>query len=114
MYVCTHLLDRQDISSISRMMCSMRRRYPDGSGIPPLNENKLLHEFVRMYQVIDFYRFESKLVKEFLQVLKPYERGEKVYLYASGKRNEHLFVGRVFSADNGNRIRRPRRLRDLG
>ena len=54
-YAASHILDRQDISSISRMMCSMRYRCPDGTGFPPLNENKYLHEFVRLYQIIDFY-----------------------------------------------------------
>ena len=136
-YVSSHLLGRMDISSVSRMMCLMRRRYPDGTGFPPLNENRFLHEFVRLYQIIDFYdemtrpvlftapfsrmevidymlqhsgeyryslgrfspqpRFDAKLLSEFLQILKPFEVNEKVYLYPKGLRNEYLFVGRVFS-----------------
>ena len=136
-YVCSHLLDRQDISSVSRMMCTMRYRYSDGTGFPRLNENKTLHEFIRLFQIIDFYtemtnpvlqtvpysraevidylqknsgeyrhkpgkfepqpRFDESLLGEFLQILKPFESGEKVYLYPRGKRNEPVFVGRVYA-----------------
>ena len=42
-------------------------------------------------------RFDESLLREFLQILKPFENGEKVYLYPRGKRNESLFVGRVYA-----------------
>ena len=137
-YVTRNLLrNRRDISSIARMICLMQHEYPDGTGFPPLNTNKYLHELVRLFQIVDFYdemtnpiilkspfsrfevieymktssgeyryvpgsfvpnaRFDRMLLEEFLQILAPYEIGEKVYLYAGGKRNEHYFVGRVFS-----------------
>lgn len=47
--------DRHDISSISRMMLVMQKIYPDGSGYPPPNENRYLHEFVRLFQIIALY-----------------------------------------------------------
>ncbi len=137
LYVCSHIMDRQDISSISNMMCTMRYRYPDGTGFPPLNENRFLHEFVRLFQIIEFYdemthpvlakvpfsrmdvinymkehsgeykynygkfipqaKFDTKLFDEFLQILKPWEINEKIYLYKGKKRNDHILVGRVYS-----------------
>lgn len=56
-YAASHLLsDRDEISSISRMLVRLRYCYPDGSGYPPVNENKYLHEFVRLLQVAaDYY-----------------------------------------------------------
>ena len=54
-FILKHLLDREDISSISRMMCIMQRDYPDGTGYPLPNENRYLFEFVRLFQIIDFY-----------------------------------------------------------
>jgi hypothetical protein len=54
-YVTKHLLDRQDISSLSRMVAVLQHDHPDGTGFPPPNENRTLHEFVRLFQIIDFY-----------------------------------------------------------
>jgi len=54
-YVMKHLLDRDDISSISKMVCTMQKDYPDGSGFPSPNENKYLFEFIRLFQIVDFY-----------------------------------------------------------
>ncbi|MDA3810455.1 MAG: hypothetical protein PF518_09025 [Spirochaetaceae bacterium] len=53
--VVRHLLDREDISSISKMICTMQKDYPDGTGYPIPNENKYLYEFVRLFQIISFY-----------------------------------------------------------
>ena len=136
-FLLKHMLDRDDISSISRMICMLQKDYPDGTGYPLPNENKYLFEFVRLFQIIDFYdsmtnpvisksvfsrmdvidylirnsgeylynaekfepqpKFDSSLVKEFLNVLAPFEINEKVYLYEKGKRNHPLFVGKVVS-----------------
>lgn len=136
-YALKHLLDRDDISSISKMMGVMQKDYADGTGFPSPNENRFLYEFVRLFHIIDFYdqmtnpilsktpfsrmevieyliensgeyrhsgerftpqkRFDADLVKEFLDVLAPYEIGEKVYLYQRGKHNQPLFVGKVAS-----------------
>lgn len=131
------LSNRSDISSITKMICFMQHEYPDGTGFPRLNENRHLHELLRIFQIVDFFdemthptlarmpysrfeviqfmkqhsgeyrynseqfvpqaRFDSVLLEEFLQILAPYAIGEKVYLYPPGKRNQHYFVGRVFS-----------------
>ncbi|MCK5672316.1 MAG: hypothetical protein KAH95_03015, partial [Spirochaetales bacterium] len=47
--------DRSDISAISRIMITMQKEYPDGTGFPYLNENRYLHEFIRLFQIIHFY-----------------------------------------------------------
>jgi len=135
-YVSKNLMgDRSDISSIARMMVNRQKLYPDGTGFPPLNENRFIHEFVRMFQIVDFYdgmtnpiiekvpynrmdviqymrenageytyskehfvqckRFDSNLLEEFLDVLSPYEIGEKLYLYPKNSRNSPLFIARV-------------------
>ena len=131
------LRNRRDISSISRMMVTMQKEYPDGTGFPPLNENRFIHEFVRLFQIIDAYdlmtnpilgrvpycrqdvidylwnhsgeynytkekfvkqkRYDRNLLKEFLEMLAPYEIGEKVYLYEAGNSSVPRCVGRVFS-----------------
>lgn len=137
-YVVRNILkNRRDISSISKMICALQYDYADGTGFPPLNENKFLHDFLRLFQIIDFYdemtnpvvssvpysrmdvinymktrcgvyehtvgkfnkqaRFDTELLKEFLQILAPYHPGEKVYLFPRGKRNVCVFVGRVYS-----------------
>ena len=49
------LKNRDDISSISRMMYSFQYEYSDGTGFPPVNDHKFLHEFVRLFQLVDFY-----------------------------------------------------------
>lgn len=55
-YVVRNLIkNRRDISSISKMICALQYDYADGTGFPPLNENKYLHEFLRLFQIIDFY-----------------------------------------------------------
>lgn len=129
--------DRHDISSITRMLLLMQKLFPDGSGYPPPNENRHLHEFVRLFQLIAAYdeltnpvtshtpfsrmeviqhlrrnsgaylydrerftpqaRYDASLLEGFLQILAPYEAGEKVYLYNGDRRNAFLFVGRVHS-----------------
>ncbi|MBN2440375.1 MAG: hypothetical protein JXJ04_03490 [Spirochaetales bacterium] len=137
-YVVKNLVrNRRDISSISKMICSLQYDFPDGTGFPPLNENKHLHEFVRLFQIIDFYdemtnpsalnvpysrmdvidymikhsgsynhvfgefkkqpQFDAGLVQEFLNILAPFHLGEKVYLFPGGKRNNPVFVGRVYT-----------------
>lgn len=53
--VSRNLLEEIEISSISRMMVSLQKDYPDGSGFPYLNSNKFKHEFLRLFQIIDFY-----------------------------------------------------------
>jgi len=53
--VVRHLLDREDISSISKMICTMQKEFPDGTGFPSPNENKYLYEFVRLFHIISFY-----------------------------------------------------------
>lgn len=53
--VARHLLDREDISSVSKMICTMQKEYPDGTGFPSPNENKILYEFVRLFHIISFY-----------------------------------------------------------
>ena len=135
-----HLLDREDISSISRLICTMQKDYPDGTGFPSPNENRYLYEFVRLFQIIQFYDnmtnpiisrypysrmdvieymknnsgeykysgesyipqplFDSELLNEFLSVLAPYEKMEKVYLYEKGEHNHLLYVGKVVSYPN--------------
>ncbi len=135
--VLKHLFDRDDISSISKMICLLQKDYPDGTGFPAPNENKYLFEFVRLFQIVAFYdnmtnpvisrtafsrmdvinyiirnsgeynytgdkfksqqKFDSALVREFLDVLAPYDINEKVYLYQKGRRDTHLFTGRVVS-----------------
>ena len=129
--------NRSDISAISRIMITMQKEYPDGTGFPYLNENRFLHEFIRLFQIIHFYdematpvlgstmfpktdvikfmkensgsynyskdkfissaRFDASLLDEFLNIVKPWDKGEKVSLYAEGTRNHRVFVGRVFS-----------------
>ncbi|HEB32546.1 MAG TPA: hypothetical protein ENI15_17010 [Spirochaetes bacterium] len=55
-FVTRNLLkNRDDISSISRMMCANQYEYADGTGYPPINDNKFLHEFIRLFQLVDFY-----------------------------------------------------------
>ena len=135
-----HLLDREDISSISRLICTMQKDYPDGTGFPAPNENKQLYEFIRLFHIVQFYDnmvnpvltrfpysrmdvieymkehsgeykytgekfskqplFDSRLLKEFLSVLAPYDKMEKVYLYEKGNHNQQLFVGKVISYPN--------------
>ncbi len=70
--VLKHLLDRDDISSITRMIAVMQKDYPDGTGYPSPNENRYLFEFVRLFQI-------------------------KVYLYEKRKRNHPMYVGKVVS-----------------
>lgn len=53
--VSKHILDAIEISSISKMMVSLQRDYPDGTGFPYLNSNKFKHEFLRIFQIIDCY-----------------------------------------------------------
>lgn len=53
--VVKHLLDREDISSISKMICTMQKEFPDGTGFPSPNENKYLYEFVRLFHIVSFY-----------------------------------------------------------
>lgn len=54
-YAAHHLLDREDISSIARMMATMQFDYPDASGYPPPFKNRFLHEFVRLFQIVRTY-----------------------------------------------------------
>ena len=55
-YVARNLLrNRHDISSLTRMMVSLQKDYPDGTGFPPPNTNRFLHEFVRLFQIAAFY-----------------------------------------------------------
>ncbi len=54
-YAAHHLLDREDISSIARMMVSMQFDYPDATGYPPPFKNRFLHEFVRLFQIVRAY-----------------------------------------------------------
>ena len=129
--------NRSDISAITRIMITMQKEYPDGTGFPYLNENRYLHEFIRLFQIIHFYdemttpvlgstmfpktdvikfmkensgsynyskdkfipgaQFDASLLEEFLNIIKPWDKGEKVLLYAEGSRNHKAFVGRVFS-----------------
>jgi hypothetical protein len=49
------LKERREISSLSRMIAAMQKEYPDGTGYPPPNENKFIHEFIRLYHIIDTY-----------------------------------------------------------
>jgi HD domain len=131
------LRERHDISAISRMMLLQQHSYPDGTGFPPPNENKYLHEFVRLFHIVAAWdemtnpatshtpfsrmdvldylrdnageyrwdrerfspgsRFDSSLLEEFLQIIAPWQPGEKVYLYNGDRRNAYLFVGRVHS-----------------
>ncbi|MBN1646680.1 MAG: hypothetical protein JW874_01490 [Spirochaetales bacterium] len=53
--VAKNLVDSLDISSITKMMVNLQRDYPDGTGFPYLNSNKYKHEFLRLFQIIDFY-----------------------------------------------------------
>jgi hypothetical protein len=131
------LRNRSDLSSISRMMVAMQKEYPDGTGFPPLNENRFIHEFIRLMHIITTYdeltnpvlskvaysrmdvidyllkhsgpyeyegekfvkqkRFDRSLLLEFLDMLAPFELGEKVYLFMPGSSDVPRFVGRVFS-----------------
>jgi len=55
-FVLRNLLrDRHDISALTRMTALMQKVYPDGTGFPPPNENRYLHEFVRLFQLIAVY-----------------------------------------------------------
>ncbi|MCK4543511.1 MAG: hypothetical protein KAU17_14870 [Spirochaetales bacterium] len=55
-FVTKNLLrNRHDLSAITRMMVSLERDYPDTTGYPPPFENRFLHEFVRLFHIIDFY-----------------------------------------------------------
>ncbi len=47
--------ERREVSSLSRMIAAMQKEYPDGTGYPPPNENKYIHEFIRLYHIIDDY-----------------------------------------------------------
>ncbi|WP_319478055.1 hypothetical protein [Marispirochaeta aestuarii] len=49
------LRDRHDISALTRMTALMQKVYADGTGFPPPNENRYLHEFVRLFQIIAVY-----------------------------------------------------------
>ncbi|MBN2510400.1 MAG: hypothetical protein JXB03_08990 [Spirochaetales bacterium] len=53
--VARNLVEPLEISSISKMMIALQRDYPDGTGFPYLNENKYLHEFVRLFHIIKTY-----------------------------------------------------------
>ncbi|KKK77973.1 hypothetical protein LCGC14_2848210, partial [marine sediment metagenome] len=35
--------------------CANQYEYADGTGYPPINDNKFLHEFIRLFQLVDFY-----------------------------------------------------------
>jgi hypothetical protein len=129
--------NRGDISAISRIMITMQKEYPDGTGFPYLNENRYLHEFIRLFQIIQFYdemttpvlgstmfyktdvikfmktnsgpykyskekiiqnaKFDASLLDEFLNIVKPWDIGEKISLYSKNSRNQRVFVGRVYS-----------------
>jgi len=54
-YAGHHLLDREDISSIARMMVSLQFDYPDATGYPPPFKNRFLHDFVRLFQIVRTY-----------------------------------------------------------
>ncbi|MFW5711959.1 MAG: hypothetical protein ACOCZA_08415 [Spirochaetota bacterium] len=54
-YAAHHLLDREDISSIARMMVTRQFDYPDATGYPPPFKNRFLHEFVRLFQIVRTY-----------------------------------------------------------
>ncbi len=45
--------NREDISPISRMMITGQYDYPDGTGYPPIDRNNFLHEFIRLFHIID-------------------------------------------------------------
>lgn len=45
--------NRDDISPISRMMITGQYDYPDGTGYPPVDRNTFLHEFLRLFHIID-------------------------------------------------------------
>lgn len=49
------LRERREISSLSRMVSILQKEYPDGTGYPPPNENKFIHEFIRLYHIVDTY-----------------------------------------------------------
>lgn len=72
--------ERREISSLSRMVASMQNEYPDGTGFPPPNENKFIHEFIRLYQIIDTY---DELTNPVLRK-SPYSREDVIsYLKAN-------------------------------
>lgn len=50
-----HLLEQVEVSSLARMMVSMQRSYPDGTGFPYTNANRFHHEFLRLFQIIEVY-----------------------------------------------------------
>ncbi len=54
-YAGQHLLDREDISSLARMMVSLQFDFPDASGYPPPFKNRFLHDFVRLFQIVRTY-----------------------------------------------------------
>ncbi len=54
-YAAHHLLDREDISSIARMMASLQFDYPDATGYPPPFKNRFLHDFVRLFHIVRKY-----------------------------------------------------------
>ncbi|MFW5800675.1 MAG: hypothetical protein ACOCVC_01470 [Spirochaeta sp.] len=47
--------NRDDIPPIARMMINLQYDYPDLTGYPAPFENRFLHEFVRLFHVIDTY-----------------------------------------------------------
>ncbi len=88
--VLKHLLDRDDISSITRMIAVMQKDYPDGTGYPSPNENRYLFEFVRLFQIIEFYDHMtnpvlSKTVFSRMDVINYIKENSGVYNYSGDK-----------------------------
>lgn len=54
-HVAENLLDREEVSAVAKMICRSQKEYPDGSGYARNRENAFLHEFSRLFQIIDFY-----------------------------------------------------------
>lgn len=49
------LRNRDDIPPVARMMVNLQLDYPDLTGYPSPYEHRFLHEFVRMFHIIDTY-----------------------------------------------------------
>ncbi|WP_156810000.1 hypothetical protein [Spirochaeta africana] len=49
------LRNRDDIPPVARMMVNLQYDYPDTCGYPAPFENRFLHEFIRMFHIIDSY-----------------------------------------------------------
>lgn len=62
--------NRDDISPIARMMITGQYDYPDGTGYPPVDRNTFLHEFLRLFHIIDNW---DELINPVLGKL-PYSR----------------------------------------